>query len=62
MSIPGVPSSYPSEESVRKFARAMKRADDAWKRLQWKSPLTKRLLQAQKDRDSNWPGKRRGGY
>lgn len=59
MSMPGVPSSYPSEESVKKVARAMKRMDDAWKRKQYKLPLTKRILQAQKDKDSNWPGKRR---
>ena len=59
MSMPGVPSSYPSEESVKKVAQAMKRMDAAWKRKQHKSPLTKRILQEQKDRDSAWPGRRR---
>ena len=44
---------------VEKFARAMKRMDDEWKRMQYKSPLTKRILRAQKNKDSNWPGTRR---
>lgn len=47
---------------TKKFFQAIKRAEDAWKKTQHKSPLTKRILKRQKDRDSNWPGKRRGAY
>ena len=50
-----------SEHTWKKFFEAMKRLEAEWKKKQHKSPLTKRILQRQRDRDSNWPGKRRRG-